>query len=147
MTRPRAKHVATAAAAALTTLLLTGCGGQSPYCSVIEKNADALNSFGKTRTDAGYAAYAKAFRTVSKEAPSSVRKDWAALADVTDGVLAAQKKVGLPLEDMKDKAVVAKLDESQLSTLNDAYEKFNDTSAQRTAVVKNAKTECEITLK
>ena len=38
MTRPRAKHVATAAAAALTTLLLTGCGGQSPYCSAIEKN-------------------------------------------------------------------------------------------------------------
>ncbi len=62
-------------------------------------------------------------------------------------MLAAQKKVGLPLEDMKDKAVVAKLDEGQLSTLNDAYEKFNDTSAQRTAVVKNAKTECEITLK
>lgn len=147
MTRPRAQHVATAVVASLAALVLTGCGGQSPYCSTIEKNADVLNSFGKTRTDAGYTAYAKAFRAVAKQAPASVEKDWAALADVTDGVLAAQKKVGLSLEDMTDKTVVAKLDQTQLSTLNEAYEKFNDTSSQRTAVVKNAKTECEITLK
>lgn len=146
MTRPRVKHTATAAAAALTAVLLAGCGGQSPYCEAIEKNADTLNSFGKTRTNAAYTGYAKAFSTVAKHAPASVKKDWAALAKVTDGVLDAQKDVGLSLEQMKDKAVVEKLEPAQLSTLNAAYQAFNDTSDQRTAVVKNAKTECQITL-
>jgi hypothetical protein len=146
MTRPRVKSAASVVAAALSAVLLAGCGGQSAYCSSIEKNADTLNSFGKTRTDAAYASYAKTFRAIAKESPTSVKKDWTALADVTDGVLAAQKKVGLSLEDMTDRDTVAKLDEAQLKTLNDAYEAFNATADQRTAVVKNAKTECEITL-
>lgn len=147
MTRPRVKPAATVLAAAVATVVLAGCGGQSPYCAAIEKNADTLNSFGKTRTDAAYTSYAKTFRAIAKQSPASVKKDWTALAEVTDGVLAAQKDVGLPLEDMTDKEVVAKLDENQLSTLNKAYESFNDTADARTAVVKNAKTECEITLK
>lgn len=147
MTRPRVKHAATAVAAALAGVLLAGCGGQSPYCAALEKNADTLNSFGKTRTDAAYTSYSKTFKSIAKDAPEGVKKDWTALAEVTDGVLAAQDEVGLSLEDMRDEEVVGELDEAQLKTLNDAYEAFNATSDQRTAVVKNAKTECEITLK
>lgn len=147
MTRPRVKSAATVVAGAVASVLLAGCGGQSPYCAAIEEHADELNSFGKTRTDAAYTSYAKAFRAVAAESPASVKDDWTALADVTDGVLAAQDEVGLPLEDMADEDVVADLEEGQLSTLNEAYESFNDTAAQRDAVVKNAKTECEITLK
>ncbi|MGQ2911496.1 MULTISPECIES: hypothetical protein [unclassified Aeromicrobium] len=147
MTRPRVKHAATAVAATLAGVLLAGCGGQSPYCGAVEKNADTLNSFGKTRTDAAYTSYSKTFKSIAKDAPAGVKDDWTTLAKVTDGVLAAQKKVGLPLEDMRDEKVVAELDDAQLKTLNDAYEAFNATADQRTAVVKNAKTECEITLK
>jgi hypothetical protein len=146
MTRPRVKHAATAAAAALTAVLLAGCGGQSPYCAAIEKNADQLNSFGKTRTDAAFTGYAKAFSDVAKVAPASVKDDWSRLADVTQGVLAAQEEAGISLEQSGRRAEVAKLEQSQRDTLNEAYETFNDTADQRTAVVKNAKTECEITL-
>lgn len=147
MTRPRVKHAATAVAAALAGVLLAGCGGQSSYCAALEKNADTLNSFGKTRTDAAYTSYSKTFKSIASDAPAGVKDDWTALAEVTDGVLAAQDEVGLSLEDMRDEEVVGELDEAQLKTLNDAYEAFNATSDQRTAVVKNAKTECEITLK
>lgn len=147
MTRPRAQRAAAAAALALAGTLLAGCGGQSPYCETVEKNVDNLNTFGKTRTNEAYGSYAKSFRAVAKVAPKTVQDDWNTLAKVTDDILAAQKKVGLSLEDMSDKKKLADLDDAKLETLNTAYEAFNDTADQRTAVVKNVKTECEITLK
>ena len=48
---------------------------------------------------------------------------------------------------MTDTAKVKKLSEAQLKQLNTAYEAFNGTTEQRTAVVKNVKQECKITLK
>ncbi len=79
--------------------------------------------------------------------PRTIKKDWQSLADVTKGVIAAQKAVKLKLEEMSDSAKVKKLTEAQLKQLNTAYEAFNGTTAQRTAVVKNVKQECKITLK
>jgi hypothetical protein len=70
-----------------------------------------------------------------------------ALADVTKGVIAAQKAVGLTLEEMTDTAKVKKLSTAQLKQLNTAYQAFNATTTQRNAVVKNVKQECKITLK
>ena len=148
MTRTTASRGLAAVAAALAcSVLLVGCSGQSEYCATIEKDADVLNSFGKTRTDKAYASYESTFRSIAKLSPAGVKDDWMTLADVTKGVLDAQKQVGLALEDMEDEDKVADLDENQLASLNEAYEAFNGTSSQRDAVVKNAKTECEITLR
>lgn len=141
------RHLASAVAVAAATVLLAGCGGQSAYCSTVEENTETLNSFGKTRTTEAYQSYAETFRTVASEAPAAVEDDWMALAEATEGVLAAQEDVGLALQDMQDEEKVAELEEGQLSALNESYEAFNDTTDQRTAVVKNVKTECEITLK
>lgn len=147
MTRPTAARGVVVAAAVLASTLLAGCAGQSEYCKTVESDADILNSFGKTRTDKAYATYESTFRSIAKLSPTTVKDDWTTLADVTKGVLDAQESVGLPLEDMQDEDKVDELDENQLASLNEAYEAFNDTSSQRDAVVKNAKTECEITLR
>jgi hypothetical protein len=126
---------------------LAGCGGGNPYCEAVEKDQKTLETFGQKRTNAGYAGYAKVFDGVAKVAPKGVKKDWTALSDVTKGVIAAQKAVGLKLEDMSDKDKVKELKEDQLTKLNDAYEAFNATTDQRASVVKNVKQECKITLK
>lgn len=126
---------------------LSGCGGGNAYCDAVDHGKTTLNTFGQKRTDEAYATYAKVFDGVAKVAPTSIRKDWTALADVTKGVISAQKGVGLSLEDMTDTAKVKKLTTAQLKKLNTAYKAFNATTAQRTAVVKNVKQECKITLK
>lgn len=143
MTRTAAFLVSTLVSATV----LSGCGGASAYCDAVEKDKASLNTFGEKRTDAAYADYAKVFDGVAKVAPKTIKKDWSTLADVTKGVIAAQKTVGLKLEEMSDTKKVKKLSEDQLKELNTAYEAFNGTTAQRTAVVKNVKQECKITLK
>lgn len=143
MSRTTAFLVSTIACATM----LSGCGGGSAYCDAIKKDQDSLNTFGEKRTDAAYASYAKVFEGVAKVAPKDINKDWTALANVTKGVIAAQKTVNLKLEEMTDKTKVKKLSAAQLKQLNTAYEAFNGTTAQRTAVVKNVKQECKITLK
>ena len=85
--------------------------------------------------------------TIAKKAPGAVKKDWSTLGAETRGVLAAQEAVGLKLEEMKDTKKVAKLSTDQLKKVNDAYLAFNGTTKERTAVVKNVKKECKITLK
>ena len=141
------RTAATVVTVVLAMTTLAACGGQSAYCEAVEKNTKTLNAFGKTRTTEAYTGYAKTFRTVAKSAPTAVEDDWTALAKATDGVLAAQEEVGLGLEDMTDTAKVKELDSDELATLNKAYEAFNGTTDQRTAVVKNVKQECKITLK
>ena len=138
----------TSAVAAMATaaVLLAGCAGQSEYCQAVEENASTLESLGKDRSDAAYTQYAETFETVAADAPESVKAQWTELAEATRGVLAAQSDVGLALEDMGDDAKVAELSSDQLASLNEAYETFNATTDQRTAVVKNVKQECDITL-
>ncbi len=131
----------------IATTTLSGCGGGNAYCDAVDKGKATLNTFGQTRTDAAYANYAKVFDGVAKVAPTSIRKDWSALAGVTKGVISAQKGVGLSLEDMANTAKVKKLSTAQLKSLNTAYQAFNATTTQRNAVVKNVKQECKITLK
>ncbi len=143
MTRKAALLISTLVCASV----LSGCGGGSAYCDAVEKDQKSLNTFGEKRTDAAYASYAKVFDGVAKVAPKTIAKDWTALADVTKGVIAAQKAVKLKLEDMTDAAKVKKLSEAQLKQLNTAYQAFNGTTEQRRAVVKNVKQECKITLK
>lgn len=126
---------------------LSGCGGGDPYCEAVDKNKNTLNTFGQKRTNAAYANYAKVFGDVGKKAPASIKKDWTTLSTVTNGILDAQKKAGVKLEDMTDTAKVKKLSAAQLKELNAAYETFNKTTAQRNAVVKNVKQECKINLK
>jgi hypothetical protein len=129
---------------AMTTL--TACG-DDPYCTAVKNHQATLNSLGEKRTDAAYRSYARAFRSVAKVSPASVKQDWTELAEVTASVLNAQGKVGIKLEEMTDAEKVKKLDTEQLKTLTNAYEAFNKTTPQRRAVVKNVKQECEITLK
>lgn len=141
------KSVATLISAVVAGAVLAGCGGDDPYCAAIEENRAALDDFGQTRTDAAYAKYAKAARSVATTAPDKVKDDWAKLGAVTDGVVKAHKSADIALEDMADAAKVDQLDADDLASLNKAYEKFNDTAAQRKSVVSSAKDTCKITLK
>ena len=79
-------------------------------------------------------------------APEGIRSDWIALADVTDGVLRAQQKAGIKLQEMLIEDKLARLSPDDRKALNAAYEAFNNTGDERKAVVKNVKAECEITL-
>lgn len=144
---PLARAATLSVSAVLSASLIAGCGGGDPYCDAVKKDEKTLNTFGQERTNEAYTEYSTVFRSIGKLAPGEVSQDWAALADATDGVLEAQSEVGLDLKDMKKAAKVKKLDEAQLATLNTAYEAFNSTSAQRTAVVTNVKQVCKITLK
>lgn len=141
------RTAATVVTGLVAVATLTACSGQSAYCEAVETNTETLNSFGKERTDAAYASYSTTFREVAELAPEAVQEDWTQLAEATDGVIEAQSQVGLALEDMTDEDKVAELGTEQLAQLNEAYEAFNDTSDQRTAVVTNVKQECEITLR
>jgi hypothetical protein len=130
---------------AITTL--AGCGGGNPYCDAVKKDQDTLNTFGKDKTNSAYTTYAKAFARVAKDAPAEIKKDWTALSTATTGIIDAQQKAGIKLEEMTDTAKVKKLDPAQLKQLNKAYKAFNATTKQRTAVVKNVLQECDIKLK
>lgn len=130
----------------MATTLLSGCGGNA-YCDAVKDNEKTLNSFGKTRTNAAYTKYAATFRSIAKVAPDEVKKDWTDLAKVAEDVLTAQKQVGIKLDDMSKPESIKKLSNSDRKVLNTAYKAFNATSRQRTAVVKNVKQECKITLK
>lgn len=145
MSRPRVRTAAGVAGVTILLATLTGCG-QSEYCKAVEDNQVALNSLGEKRTNAAYLSYARAFRTVANLAPPTVRKDWIKLADVTSDVVKAQRQAGISLEDMLDEDKITKVPPEKLKLLNDAYEAFNNTTAERKAVVKNVKDECEITL-
>ncbi|VXB41734.1 hypothetical protein [Aeromicrobium sp. 9AM] len=140
------------AAILVTTIVgiatLSGCGGGGdPYCDAVEKNKNTLNTFGQKRTDAAYAKYATVFGSIGKKAPASIKKDWTTLSTVTTGIINAQKKAGVKLEDMTDSAKVKKLSAAQLKELNTAYKTFNDTKDERNAVVKNVLQKCDIKLK
>jgi hypothetical protein len=139
------------AAVLVTTIVavttLSGCGGGSAYCDAVNKDKTSLNTFGEKRTNAAYAGYAKVFSDVAKVAPTAIKKDWTTLADVTQSILDAQNEAGLKLEEMTDTAKVKKLSSAELKKLNTAYQAFNGTTAQRTAVVKNVLQECDIKLK
>ena len=140
---PRAASAA--ATVAILAATLAGCG-QSEYCKAVEDNQVALNSLGEKRTNAAYLSYARAFRAVANVAPPTVRKDWTKLADVTNDVVKAQRQAGISLEDMLVEDKLVKVPPEKLELLNSAYEAFNNTAADRKAVVKNVKDQCEITL-
>jgi hypothetical protein len=142
---PTSRIVFGVAGATLLLTTLSGCG-TSPYCQAIEDNKVALNSLGEQKTNAAYVEYARAFRAVVKVAPPGIRKDWVRLGDVTQGVVVAQRKAGISLEDMLVPEKIAKVSPDKLKILNDAYEAFNNTADERKAVVKNVKDECEIVL-
>lgn len=140
------------AAILVTTIVgiatLSGCGGGGdPYCDAVDKNKNTLNTFGQKRTDAAYAKYATVFGSIGKKAPASIKKDWTTLSTVTTGIIDAQKKAGVKLEDMTDSAKVKKLSAAQLKELNTAYKAFNGTKKERNAVVKNVLQKCDIKLK
>lgn len=142
------KRTATVLVTAIVgTAVLSGCGGGGdPYCDAVDKNKNTLNTFGEKRTNAAYANYAKVFGEVGKEAPASIKKDWTTLSKVTTGILDAQDKAGVKLEEM-NAATIKKLKPAQREQLNAAYKTFNETTEQRNAVVKNVLQECDIKLK
>lgn len=132
--------------AAVAITALTACAGEDPYCTAVKDQEKTLNSLGEKRTNAAYRSYARAFRSVAKVSPESVKQDWTELAEVTASVLNAQQKADITLEEMTDQKKVAKLGTGQLKSLNNAYEAFNKTTPQREAVVKNVEEECDIKL-
>lgn len=145
--RPFKLFVTALITTAVAGATLSACGGEDPYCAAVTEHQKVLDSFGEKRTDAGFTAYGKAVTAIGAVAPKVVKEDWTTLAGVTTGVLKAQQKAGIPLEDMTDPAKVEALSSDDLKTLNSAYDAFNDTGAQRKAVVADVKTACDITLK
>ena len=134
-----------AAGLALALATLTGCG-KSEYCQAVEDHQVSLNSLGEQRTNAAFTMYARAFRAVANVAPDDIRKDWTKLADVTSGVLTAQQRAGIKMEEMLNEKKLTAIPADKLKALNNAYETFNNTQKERDAVVKNVKDECQITL-
>ncbi|NRQ50586.1 hypothetical protein [Aeromicrobium stalagmiti] len=135
--------VATTVVAAAT---LAGCGGDSEYCAAVKKDQSTLESFGQKRTDAAFAGYRSATRTIAKLAPTTIRKDWTALSTAIADVQAAQKAAGLKLEDVSVDAV-AQLTPEQGESLNSSYTAFNSAvSKHGKRVAADVKSECSVTL-
>ncbi|MBM9464917.1 hypothetical protein JL108_15810 [Aeromicrobium sp. YIM 150415] len=135
-----------AAVVLLATTTLSGCFGSDPYCDAVKEHEETLNSFGAERTDAAYADYATAAKEIAEAAPESIAPDWETIAEVTDGVIAAQSEAGVPLENMGDSDTVAQLSQEQRDALNASYQAFNDTVEQRRAVVADIDDQCGVTL-
>lgn len=127
--------------------LLAGCGGDDAYCVAVKDNQSALNVFGTKKTEATLTKEAKAVRSIATVAPDKTKKNWSTLAAALDDVLAAHDKAGIPIEDLADPEKLAEVDQKDLATINKAYDGFNKTGTQRTAIVKNVESACGVTLK
>ena len=132
---------------AVSGSVLAGCGGDSPYCAAVKEHQVTLGSFGKAATDAAFAKEARAVREIAATKPEKVAKDWSAIDRAMRGVQAAQKKTDLTFAELADPEKRAAADTDDVETIDKAYAAFNDTAKQRTAVVKDVKTTCDITLK
>jgi hypothetical protein len=134
--------------AALSALsVLSGCGGDDAYCAAVKDNKAALNGFLTKKTDAAFTGYVKAARAITATAPDSSKDEWAKVASATDRVLKAHRKAGISIQDlMNDPDERAKLDEADLASIQKTFDAFNKTAEQRTAVVKDVKDVCDITL-
>lgn len=142
----RKRWASAVGAAALASVMLTGCMGGSPYCDAVSEHETTLNSFGAERSDEAYAQYAKAAQEIAASAPERIKPDWTTIAEVTEGVITAQESTGVSLEQMGDSATVAQLSQQQREELNKAYQAFNDTVEQRKAVVADIDEHCDVTL-
>ena len=132
---------------AVSGSVLAGCGGDSPYCAAVKENQATLGSFGKAASDAAFAKEARAVRQIAATKPEKVAKDWSAIDRAMRDVQTAQKKTGLTFGDLADSEKRAAADADDVETITKVYSAFNDTVKQRTAVVKDVKTTCDITLK
>lgn len=126
--------------------LLAGCGGDSPYCAAVKENQKALETFNAKPSTKTYTTYAEAVKAIRAEAPAAVKSDWTKLGTAIDGVLAAQKKADIPLEDVADTSKVEQLDSDDLATLKKAYDAFNKTAPQRKAIVADIQKTCDVSL-
>lgn len=140
------RTIATVTMAALSLVVLAGCGS-SDYCNAVEHDKKTISGYGTTATDAAYARYAEVFGSVATKAPNDVAGDWKTLSARAKGVFKAQKNAGIKFEDMKDSALTGKLKPADIENINAARTKFNETTKERAAVVKNIKQECKISLK
>ncbi len=143
----RSRSVAALGAAVVALTVLVGCGGQSPYCAAVEKQQKTLDEFGADKSDKAFDTYAKSLAAIAAEAPADIKKSWSALSDATQAVVTAHADVGFKLEDMNSAKKREGLSAGDIATLNKTYKVFNDTAAQRKAVIDDAKQTCDITLK
>lgn len=142
----RVRTTALVGSVAVALGLLSGCS-QSPYCASVEESKATLDVFGSKRTDEAFADYARTMNSIAKQAPSSSKDAWTTLATVTQDVIDAHQEVGFKLEDMADEKKRDGLSDGDIEVLNEVYAAFNDTQAERKAVVADAKKTCDITLK
>ena len=112
----------------VTATTLSGCGGGNAYCDAVDKGKTTLNTFGQKRTDAAYANYAKVFDECGEGRAHIDPQGLDEARRCDQGRLAAQKSVGLALEEMTDTTKVKKLTAAQLKKLNTAYQAFNATT-------------------
>ncbi len=139
-------NVATGAVVAALLGSLGACSGPSPYCQTVQDDESVLDSFGSSRTTEAYTGYASALSDISKVAPAESKEQWTTLAAATQGVLQAHDEIGFALDDMSDADERASLSESDIAVLDEAYATFNDTTAEREAVIENVQSSCDIEL-
>lgn len=134
--------------AAMVVLLgvLGACSGPSAYCQTVEDDEQVLDSFGSAKTTEAYTGYATALSEISEVAPAESKKQWMALAAATQGVLQAHDEVGFALDDMADADERASLSQADVAVIEEAYASFNDTTAEREAVIENVQSSCDIEL-
>ncbi len=138
------------AATAATMVVLLGslgaCGGPSAYCQTVEDDEQVLDSLGSSRTTEAYTSYAAALTEISEVAPAESKKQWTTLAQATQAVLTTHDEIGFALDDMGDADARANLSEADTAVLEEAYASFNDTTAEREAVIENVQSSCDIEL-
>lgn len=125
--------------------LLAGCSGGGPYCDAVDRDKDALTSFGQ-RTDEAYATYADVTAEIAEVAPDGIKKQWNVISKATNKVVAAHRKANIRLQDMKSEEKLNALSQADIDRINAAHEAFNDTKSQREDVVRNVDDECGIDL-
>lgn len=136
-----------AATTGLALSLVGACGGQSPYCEAVSTQQKALESFGSTKTDAAFTNDVAVLSSIRKLAPTGSKKQWATLAEVTQGVLDAHESVGLRMQDLDDETKRAALSSADIKKLNQSYDAFNGSRAARRGIVADVKKTCDIQLK
>ncbi|MCW2841694.1 MAG: hypothetical protein JWR55_3177 [Aeromicrobium sp.] len=127
--------------------VLSGCGGEDPYCAAVTENKTALDGFGTRGTQADFTAETKAVRSVTTAAHDDIKDDWSAVGAAMARVAKALKAADVSIEDLDDAEVRRDMSQEHLDEIRASYEAFNQTSKQRTAVVEDVLQKCEITLK
>ncbi|MDO9400748.1 MAG: hypothetical protein Q7T46_04740 [Polaromonas sp.] len=129
--------------------VLSGCGGDSPYCATVRDTEAQLRAIGSAQDDADLARAAGAANRIATVAPAPVDADWKGIADALTSFATTLKKVGVTYQDLLAQQNLQDLtdaDRTELRASLAELEKANDPTVTK-RINDQVQDECDIVIR